>query len=70
MLGLLLAAPFIATPAIVQSALNVSSSAPALIVLCLTFAASWLAALSIALLLGLYLSIPTVDRDDRLVAPG
>lgn len=49
MLGLLLAAPFIATPAIVQSALTVSSSAPALIVLCLTFAASWLAALSIAM---------------------
>lgn len=49
MLGLLLAAPFIATPAIIQSAISVSSSTPALIVLCLTFAASWLAALSIAM---------------------
>ncbi len=49
MLGLLLAAPFIVTPAIIQSALSVSSSATALTVLCVTFAVSWLAALSIAM---------------------
>ena len=48
LLGVLLAAPFIATPAIVGASVDVAGTSGALAVLCGVFAASWLLAATIA----------------------